>query len=190
MKRKTEQTKASQPQLPLPFVQKAATRDLSYYIGLCKVFAAYDKRWPSASTTRDEFRAARIPRYDVSEINRQLRLPNADLETNPAFQALRNRCLAEGAEAVDIGALDPRYRLILDEQDFASLFDTIALPGLAGPGEVRYATGVPAHGPDELTLRPGEGIRARRHWNTPGLILQTRARSHTATRCRCGRTTN
>lgn len=161
MKRKAEQTTASQPQLPLPFVQQATTRDLSYYIGLCKVFAAYHKRWPTASTTREEFRAARIPRYDGHTINRRLRFPDADLEADPEFQALRNRCLAEGAEAVDIGALDPRYRLILEEQDIVTLFDTIAMPGRARPGEVRYATGVPVHGLDELTLRPGEEIRAQ-----------------------------
>jgi hypothetical protein len=161
MKRKAEQTTASQPQLPLPFVQQAAIRDLSYYIGLCKVFAAYHKRWPTASSTRGEFKAARIPGYDGDKINRQLRLPDVDLEADPAFQALRNRCFAEGAEAVDVGALDPRYRLILVEQDIVSLFDTISLIGRAGPDDVRYATGVPAHGLAELTLRPGEEIRAR-----------------------------
>ncbi|WP_371763443.1 hypothetical protein [Massilia sp.] len=115
MKRKTEQTTASQPRLLLPFVQQAVTRDLSYYIGLCKIFATYHKRWPTASSTHGEFRSARIPHYDGHKINRELRLPDADLEADPAFQALRNRCLAEGAEAVDVGALDPRYRLQLEE---------------------------------------------------------------------------
>lgn len=161
MKRKAEQTTTSQPQLPLPFIQQAGARDLSYYIGLCKVFASYHKRWPTASTTREEFRVAGIPGYDGRRLNQQLRLPEADLEADPAFQALRNRCRAAGAKAVDVEALDPRSRLILDEQDIAFLFDTITLPRLAGSGEARYATGVPVHGPDELTLRPGEKIRAR-----------------------------
>ena len=161
MNRKAEQTMASQPQLPLPFVQQAATRDLSYYIGLCKVFAAYHKRWPTASTSREEFWAARITRYDGPTINRQMRFPEADLEADPAFQTLRNRCRAECTEAVNVDALDPRYHLVLDEKDIASPFDTIALPGRTSPGEVRYATGMPAHAPDQLTLRPGENIHAQ-----------------------------
>lgn len=75
---------------------------------------------------------------------------------------MQERCLAEGLpNGVDLDALDPRYRTVLEVRDIANLFDTMALPGRAGPGEVRYATGVAAHGPAELTLRPGEVVRAR-----------------------------
>lgn len=161
MKRKTERTWSSQPQLGLPFVQQTVTRDLSYYIGLCKVFAAYHKRWPTGSSTRAEFRAARIPHYDGRTINRELRFASPELAADPEYQALRDRCLVEGADDVDVNALDPRYRLILDGHDIVTLFETITLPRPAAPGEVRYATGISAHGPEELTLRLGERVRSQ-----------------------------
>jgi hypothetical protein len=162
MGRKSNRTEVSQPQLALPFVQEEAGRDLSYYVGLCKVFAAYHKRWPTEASTREEFRAARISHYDGQRINRELRYPGPALEADPAYRELQERCRAEGlANGVDLNALDPRYRTVLDERDIANLFDTMMLPGRTGPGAVRYATGVAAHGPGELTLRLGEAVRAR-----------------------------
>ncbi|WP_020655102.1 hypothetical protein [Massilia niastensis] len=162
MKRKANPADVSKPQLELPFGQQGAARDLSYYIGLCKVFAAYHKRWPTADSTREEFRAARLQEYDGQRIDRELRFPGPELEADPAYRELWERCLADGAtDGVSLSALDPRYRTVLRESDIADLFDTIALPGRAGPGAVRYATGVPAHAHGELTLQLGETLRAR-----------------------------
>jgi hypothetical protein len=135
---------------------------LSYYIGICKIFAAYHKRWPTGSSTREEFRAARVPHYDGNRINRELRFAGPDLEADPAYRALRERCVAEGTvNGVGLDTLDPRYRATLQQAEITKLFDTLMLPGRAGAGEVRYATGVAAHGPRDLTLRLGEGIRAQ-----------------------------
>jgi hypothetical protein len=162
VRRKSNRTDVSQPQLALPFAQDEAARDLSYYVGLCKVFAAYHKRWPTEASTREEFRAARISHYDGQRINRELRYPGPALEADPAYRELEERCRAEGlVNGVDLDALDPRYRTVLDERDIAQLFATMMLPGRTGPGAVRYATGVAAHGPGELTLRLGEAVRAR-----------------------------
>lgn len=148
-------------QLALPFVQPGTLRNLAYYIGMCNVFAAYHKRWPASDSTREEFRAARVPEYDGQRIDRELRFPGPELEADPDYQALRERCLADGTDSVGIAALEPRYRETLQDADTASLFDTITLPGQAGPGTVRYATGLPAHAHDELTLRPGPAVRAQ-----------------------------
>lgn len=153
---------ASISQLDLPFVQPETIRNLAYYLGICNVFAAYHKRWPTAESTREEFRAARVQDYDGQRLDRELRYPGAELEADPAYQALRERCLADGpGDEVSISALHPRYRETLPDGDIATLFDTITLPAQAGPGVVRYATGLPAHAHDELTLRPGAAVRAR-----------------------------
>lgn len=161
MKRKASPAQVSTSQLELPLGQQGAAKDLAYYIGLGKVFAAYHKRWPTADSTREEFRAARVQDYDGQRIDRELRFPGPPLEADPAYQALRERCLADGAaDDVNLAALDPRYRSVLHEGDIAELFDTITLPGQAGPGAVRYATGAPAHAPGELTLHFGEALRA------------------------------
>ena len=152
----------STSQLELPLGRQSASHDLAYYIGMGKVFAAYHKRWPTEDSTREEFRAARVQDYDGQRIDRELRFPGPDLEADPAYRALRERCLLDGArEGVSLAALDPRYRTVLQQDDVDDLFDTITLPGRAAPGTVRYATGVPAHGPEELTLQLGEALRAR-----------------------------
>jgi len=163
MKRKTNPP-VSTSQLDLPFGQQGRVRRLAWYIGIGKVFAAYHKRWPAKDSTRDEFRAARIRDYDGQRLERELRFPAPELAADPAYQALRERCLADGVgdgDGVGLAALDPRYRSILKDEDVADLFETIALPGQAGPGAVRYATGMPAHAHGELTLRLGDGIRAQ-----------------------------
>jgi hypothetical protein len=162
MRRKANRPDVPQPQLALPFGQDEVARDLSYYISLCQVFATYHRRWPTEASTREEFRAARISDYDGPRINRELLYPGPELEADPAYRSLQQRCLAEGlGGGVDLDALDPRYRTVLEERDIANLFDTMSLPGRAGPGEVRYASGVAAHKPGELTLRLGEAVRAR-----------------------------
>lgn len=160
--RTRHRTKTATSQLELPLGRQSASHDLAYYIGMGKVFAAYHKRWPTEDSTREEFRAARVQDYDGQRIERELRFPGPDLEADPAYQALRERCLLDGAgEGVSLAALDPRYRTVLQQADIDGLFDTITLPGRAGAGAVRYATGVPAHGPEELTLQLGEALRAR-----------------------------
>lgn len=162
MKRKTNPAQARTSQLELPLGPQEAARDLSYYIGLGKVFATYHKRWPTVESTREEFRAARVSDYDGQRIDRELRYPGPDLEADPAYAALRERCLADGmAEGVNLAALDPRYRTVLDEDAIGALFDSVVLPRPGDPGEVRYATGVPAHGPAELTLHVGDAIRTQ-----------------------------
>jgi hypothetical protein len=162
MRRKANPAQAGTSQLELPLGQQETARDLPYYIGLGKLFAAYHKRWPTAESTREEFRAARVPDYDGQRIDRELRFPAPELEADPAYQALRERCLADGAaDGVGLAALDPRYRSVLDEDSIAALFDAIALPRADDPGAVRYATGVPAHGPGELTLHIGDTLRAQ-----------------------------
>lgn len=162
MKRQANPAPARTAQLELPLGRQGAVRDLSYYIGLGKVFATYHKRWPTLESTREEFRAARVPDYDGQRIDRELRHPAPDLEADPAYAALRERCLADGMpEGVNLATLDPRYRTVLDEGAIAALFDSIVLPRPGDPGEVRYATGVPAHGPAELTLHVGDAIRAQ-----------------------------
>jgi hypothetical protein len=96
---------------------------------------------------------------DGRRIERELRYPAQALEADPEYQELRERCLADGmGEGVTLEALDPRYRTVLLETGIAGLFASISLPVEAGPDAVRYATGLPAHGPDELTLRVGQGI--------------------------------
>jgi hypothetical protein len=159
---KPKRARASTSQLDLPFVQPDTLRDLAYYLGICNVFAAYHKRWPTPESPREEFRAARIADYDGQRLERELRFPGPALEADPAYQALRQRCLADDPDAEPgIFALHPGYREVLKDEDVAALFDTIALPGNAGPGAVRYATGLPAHAHDELTLRPGAAVRAQ-----------------------------
>jgi hypothetical protein len=161
MKPKAGRAKVSVDQLELPLGRQGGGRDLAWYIGLCKVFAAYHKRWPTIDSTREEFRAARVPGYDGRRLDRELRSPGPELEADPAHQVLRERCLADGAEGVTLEALDPRYRTVMQDQDIAELFATIALPGRAQAGAVRYATGAPAHAREELTLQLGEALRAR-----------------------------
>jgi hypothetical protein len=162
MKRKANPAPVSTSQLELPLGRQETIRDLSWYIGLAKVFATYHKHWPSAASTREEFRAARVHDYDGQRIDRELRFPAPGLEADPAYQALRERCLADGMrDGVDLAALDPRYRTVLGEQDIAGLFDSIVLPRPGDPGAVRYASGVPAHGPGELSLHIGDALRAR-----------------------------
>jgi hypothetical protein len=162
MKAKAHRTRASKFQLELPLGQQGEAHNLAYYIGMCKVFAARHKRWPTVDASREEFRAARVPDYDGQRIERELRFPAPELEADPEYQALRERCLADGMpDGVTLEALDPRYRTNLSASGIASLFETIALPGKAGPDAVRYATGAPAHAQDELTLRIGQGIRRR-----------------------------
>jgi hypothetical protein len=162
MKRKTNLAQRSKSQLELPLGGQESSRDLSYYIGLAKVFATYHKHWPTLESTREEFRAARVPDYEGQRIERELRFPAPGLEADPAYQALRERCLADGmADGVSLASLDPRYRTVLSERDIADLFDSIVLPRPGDPGAVRYASGVPAHGPEELTLHIGDAIRAQ-----------------------------
>jgi hypothetical protein len=159
---KAQPTPPPAPQLGLPFVQQDTARTLSYYIGIGARFAAWHKRWPTVDSTREEFRAARIPEYDGRRLDRELRSPAPELEADPDYRALRAHRLADGPGAgVDLHALDPRVRHVLQAADCADLFDTIALPPRALPGAVRYATGLAAHGEDELTLRLGQAIRTR-----------------------------
>lgn len=173
MKRKSNLAQVPTPQLELPFGQQdgqQAAHDLAYYIGLGKVFAAYHKRWPTVESTREEFRAARVPDYDGQRIDRELRFPSPALEADPAYQALRERALADDSandsadglvDGISLAALDPRYRTVLREEAIAALFDTIVLPRAGDPAEVRYASGLPAHRPGELSLHSGDAIRAR-----------------------------
>jgi len=162
MKAKAHRTQVSTSQLELPLGRSGAAHDLAYYIGIGKVFAAYHKRWPTADATREEFRAARVKDVDGRRIERELRYPAPVLEADPEYQALRERCLLDGMpEGVTLEALDPRYRTVLSENGIAGLFASIALPVKAGPEVVRYATGLPAHAADELTLRVGQGIAVR-----------------------------
>jgi len=162
MKRKTNLAPAPKSQLELPLGQQETVRNLSYYIGLGKVFATYHKRWPTVESTREEFRAARVHDYDGQRIDRELRFPAPALEADPAYQALLERCQADGmTDGVNLASLDPRYRTVLTEENIGQLFDTIVLPRPGDPGTVRYATGVPAHGPGELTLHIGDTIRAQ-----------------------------
>jgi len=162
MKAKAHRTQVSTSQLELPLGRSGAAHDLAYYIGIGKVFAAYHKRWPTADATREEFRAARVKDVDGRRIERELRYPAPVLEADPEYQALRERCLLDGMpEGVTLEALDPRYRTVLSESGITGLFASIALPVRAGPEAVRYATGLPAHAADELTLRVGQGIAVR-----------------------------
>jgi hypothetical protein len=162
MKRKGGGAQVSKSQLELPLGQQGAARNLGYYIGLCKVYAAYHKRWPTAAATREEFRAARIPDYDGQRIDRELRFPAPELEADPEYRALREHCLAnDETGGVNLDALDPRHRAFLRDDAIAELFATIALPRHAEPGAVRYATGVLAHAHEELTLRLEEAVRTR-----------------------------
>lgn len=162
MKRKANPAQVSTSQLELPLGRQETIRDLSWYIGLAKVFATYHKHWPTEASTREEFRAARVHDYDGQRIDRELRFPAPGLEADPAYQALRERCLADGmADGVNLAALDPRYRSVLSEKDIAGLFDAITLPRPGDPGAVRYATGVPAHEAGELTLHIGDALRAQ-----------------------------
>jgi hypothetical protein len=159
MKPKAHRTQVSTSQLELPLGKPGAVHDLAYYIGIGKVFAARHKRWPTADATREEFRAARVKDVDGRRIERELRYPAPELEADPEYQALRERCLADRmGEGVSLEALDPRYRTVLSESGVADLLASIALPVRAGPETVRYATGLPAHTVDELTLRIGQGI--------------------------------
>lgn len=96
---------------------------------------------------------------DGQRIQRELRFPAPELKADSEYQALRERCLADGMrDGVTLEALDPRYRTVLSESGIARLFASIALPVRAGPDAVRYATGLAAHNIDELTLRIGHGI--------------------------------
>jgi hypothetical protein len=150
------------PQLGLPFVQQGPAHDLSYYIGICTLFAGHHKRWPTPEASREEFRAARVVGYDGRRLARELRFPGPELEADPSYQALQDRCRAEGIdEGIDMAMLDPRYRSVLQDSVIAELFESLTLVGDAAPGSVRYATGVAAHAPDELTLHCGEAIRMR-----------------------------
>jgi hypothetical protein len=162
MKRKTHPAQASAAQLQLPLGPQEAVHDLSYYIGLGKVFATYHKRWPTPASTREEFRAARVHDYDGQRIDRELRFPAPALEADPAYRALRARCLADGlADGVTLATLDPRYRTVLSDQAIAALFASLVLARPDSPGAVRYATGVPAHGPGELSLHVGDALRTQ-----------------------------
>jgi hypothetical protein len=159
MKAKAHRTQVSVNQLELPLGRPGAVHDLAWYIGICKVYAARHKHWPTADASREEFRAARVKDMDGRRIERELRYPAPELEADPEYQALRERCLADGmGEGVSLEALDLRYRTVLSESGIAGLFASITLPLKAGPDAVRYATGLPAHAPDELTLRIGQGI--------------------------------
>src|SRR5881397_695410 len=126
MKPKAQRAAVSTSQLELPLGQQGAARTLAYYIGLCKMFAARHKRWPTVDASREEFRAARVADYDGRRIDRELRSPSPELEADPDYRQLRERCLADGGEGVTIDALDPRYRTFLEAQDIAGLFATIA----------------------------------------------------------------
>jgi len=162
MKPKAHRTQVSTSQLELPLGGTGAVHDLAYYIGIGKVFAARHKRWPTADATREEFRAARVKDVDGRRLERELRYPAPELEADPEYQALRERSLADGiGEGVTLEALDPRYRTVLSASGIAELFASIALPVKAGADTVRYATGLPAHAADELTLRIGQGIAVR-----------------------------
>jgi len=153
---------AATPQLGLPFVQQGPAHDLTYYIGICTVFAGYHKRWPTPQATREEFRAARIMGYDGRRLAREVRFPSPELEADPSYQALQERCRADGIDdGIDLAMLDPRHRSVLRDDVVAELFESLALPDDAAPGSVRYATGLAAHAPDELTLHFGEAIRTR-----------------------------
>jgi hypothetical protein len=159
MKPKAHRTPVPSSQLELPLGRQSAVHDLAYYIGIGKVFAAYHKRWPTVDASREEFRAARVRDVDGRRIERELRYPAPELEADPEYHALRERCLLDGmGEGVSLEALDPRYRTVLLEAGIAGLFASITLPVKAGPEAVRYASGLPAHGIDELTLRIGQGI--------------------------------
>jgi hypothetical protein len=160
MKRKAHPAQASTTQLQLPLGPQEAAHDLSYYIGLGKVFATYHKRWPTPASTREEFRAARVPDYDGQRIDRELRFPAPALEADPAYRALRERCRADGlGDGVTLATLDPHYRTVLSDHAIAALFASLVLPRADSPGAVRYATGVPAHCPGELSLHVGDAIR-------------------------------
>jgi len=162
MKRKAHPAQASTAQLQLPLGPQEAAHDLSYYIGLGKVFATYHKRWPTPASTREEFRAARVPDYDGQRIDRELRFPAPALEADPAYRALRERCRADGlGDGVTLATLDPHYRTVLSDHAIAALFASLVLPRADSPGAVRYATGVPAHGPGELSLHVGDAIRTQ-----------------------------
>ncbi|MFC5547236.1 hypothetical protein [Massilia aerilata] len=162
MKPKAHRTQVADSQLELPLGRSGGAHDLAYYIGICKVYAAYHKHWPTVDASREEFRAARVKDVDGRRIQRELRYPAPGLETDPEYQALRERCLLDGMrEGVTLEALDPRYRTVLSENGIAGLFASIALPVRAGPDAVRYASGLPAHALEELTLRVGQGIAVR-----------------------------
>jgi hypothetical protein len=162
MKPKAHRTQVSTSQLELPLGRTSAAHDLAYYIGICKMYAARHKHWPTVDASREEFRAARVKDVDGQRIQRELRYPAPELEADPEYQVLRERCLLDGMrEGVSLEALDPRYRTVLSESGVAGLFASIALPHKAGPDAVRYATGLPAHAPEELTLRVGQGIAMR-----------------------------
>jgi hypothetical protein len=162
MKPKAHRTQVSTNQLELPLGRPGAVHDLAYYIGICKVYAARHKHWPTADASREEFRAARVKDMDGRRIERELRYPAPELEADPEYQALRERCVADGmGEGVSLEALDPRYRTVLSESGIAGLFASISLPVKAGSDAVRYATGLPAHALEELTLRVGQGIAVR-----------------------------
>ncbi|MGJ7916688.1 hypothetical protein ACI48D_14570 [Massilia sp. LXY-6] len=159
MKPKAHRTQVSSSQLELPLGRPGVAHDLAYYIGICKVFAAYHKRWPTADASREEFRAARVRDVDGQRIERALRFPAPELEADPEYRGLRERCLLDGMrDGVSLEALDPRYRTVLSDSGIAGLFASIALPVKAGADAVRYATGLPVHSIDELTLRIGQGI--------------------------------
>jgi hypothetical protein len=148
-------------QLGLPFGQAGPAHDLSYYIGICSVFATYHKRWPTIEATRDEFRAARVLGYDGPRLAREIRFPGPELEADPAYRALRERCRAEGIDdCLNLAMLDPRYRSVLPDDAIAGLLDSLTLAGDVATAGVRYATGMAAHAPGELTLHCGEAIRA------------------------------
>lgn len=162
MIRKPGAQETNTPQLGLPFVQQGPAHDLSYYLGICSVFAGHHKRWPSAGSSREEFRAARIFGYDGRRLEREVRFPGPELEADPAYRALLERCRAEGIDAgPGLAMLDPRYRSVLDPDAIADLLDSLSLAGNAAPGDVRYATGIAAHAPGELSLQCGDAIRAR-----------------------------
>jgi len=162
MKPKAHRTQVADSQLELPLGRTGGAHDLAYYIGICKMFAARHKHWPTLDASREAFRAARVKDVDGRRIQRELRYPAPELEADPEYQALRERCLLDGMrEGVTLEALDPRYRTVLSESGIAGLFASIALPVKAGPDAVRYATGLPAHAPEELTLRVGQGIAMR-----------------------------
>lgn len=172
MKSKAHRTQVSESQLELPLGGTGGAHDLAYYIGICKMFAARHKHWPTVDASREEFRAARVKDVDGRRIQRELRYPAPELEADPEYQALRERCLLDGmGEGVSLEALDPRYRTVLSESGIAGLFASIALPLRAGPDAVRYATGLAAHAHEELTLRIGQGI-ARRALAAAGLDPQ------------------
>lgn len=162
MKPKAHRTQVSTSQLELPLGRPAAAHDLAWYIGVCKMFAARHKRWPTVDASREEFRAARVKDVDGRRIEQALRFPAPELEADPEYQALRERCLLDGMrEGVTLEALDPRYRSVMSGTGIADVFASIVLPLRAGPEAVRYATGLPAHAADELTLRIGQGIAVR-----------------------------